>query len=359
LKIAYVINSLEAGGAQYPVPRIVKGLRALDIETTVYALSMRDGRAAKRLDAEGIRWLCAPFNRSAHFQAARWLKAELRRDRPDVIWTSLTQATLLGQRVGKSLNVPVVSWQHNAFLKPINRWLLRRQRGLSDFWIADSQSVLEFAVAEIGLAADDFQILPLFVANPDAPQATPHQSGPFRWVSVGRLHNNKNYAALIDALALYKDRSDWTLDIAGDGAEKALLLQQIADHGLENHITLRGHRDDITQFLASGHGYVQPSRNEGLCISAHEAMTAGLPCVVTATGQMPRTLNGSPGVIPLGEINKVSAQMMAMVDDAVLSERLAVLSRERVMENFAPERFHDSLETIAGKLRGLRCARTK
>jgi glycosyltransferase involved in cell wall biosynthesis len=353
LKIAYVINSLEAGGAQYPVPRIVNGLRALGIETTVYALSMRDGRAAKRLDAEGVKWLCAPVHKSAHFKAARWLKAELRRVRPDVIWTSLTQATLLGQRVGKKLTIPVVSWQHNAFLKPVNRWLLRRQRGLSSFWIADSQSVLEFAVAEIGLVVDDFQILPLFVANPDAPQAGPHQSGPFRWLSVGRLHANKNYAALIDALALYKDRSDWTLDIAGDGAEKDALLKQIADHGLGNHITLRGHRDDITQFLASGHGYVQPSRNEGLCISAHEAMTAGLPCVVTATGQMPRTLNGSPAVIPLGEIDEVAAEMMAMVDDPGLSKRLATLSRDRVLENFAPERFHDALATIAQKLHNL------
>lgn len=353
MKIAYVINSLEAGGAQYPVPRIVEGLRALGIETTVYALSMRDGLAAKRLDAQGVNWLCAPVNKSAHFQAARWLKAELTRNPPDVIWTSLTQATLLGQRVGKKLNIPVVSWQHNAFLKPINRWLLRRQRGLSDFWIADSQSVLEFAVAEIGVAADDFHILPLFVASRDAPQAKLRHSGPFRWLSVGRLHPNKNYAALIDALAAYRDRSDWTLDVAGDGTEKDALLKQIADHGLNNHITLRGHREDITQFLASGHGYVQPSRNEGLCISAHEAMTAGLPCVVTATGQMPRTLYGSPAVISLGEIDEVAAQMMAIVDDPSLAKRLATLSRDRVVENFAPEQFHHALEKIAEDLRRL------
>lgn len=358
MKIAYVINSLEAGGAQYPVPRIIEGLRALGIETTVYALSLRDGLAVKRLEAAGVKWVCAPVDKDAHFQAARWLNAELTRNPPDVIWTSLTQATLLGQRVGKRLNIPVVSWQHNAFLKPINRWLLRRQRGLSRFWIADSQSVLDFAVAEIGLSPSDFHILPLFIANPDAPQAAPHQSGPFRWVSVGRLHPNKNYAALIDALAHYKDRADWSLDIAGDGAEKAALLQRITQHGLGGHISLLGHRDDIAQFLASAHGYVQPSRNEGLCISAHEAMTAGLPCVVTATGQMPHTLSGSSAVIPLGQVDKVAAKMMAVVDDPELQRRLASLSRDRVLENFAPERFDAALADIAQQLSALCQART-
>lgn len=358
MKIAYVINSLEAGGAQYPVPRIVAGLRAHGIETTVYALSMRDGLAVKQLDAAGVQWICAPVGKSAHLQAARWLKAELIRNPPDVIWTSLTQATLLGQRVGKRLKIPVVSWQHNAFLKPINRWLLRRQRELSRLWVADSQSVLDFAVAEIGLKTSDCQILPLFIANPDAPQAKPHQSGQFRWISVGRLHPNKNYAALIDALASYKDRSDWSLDIAGDGAEKAALLQRIAQHGLGGHINLLGHRDDITQFLASGHGYVQPSRNEGLCISAHEAMTAGLPCIVMATGQMPRTLDGSPAVIPLGQIDKAAAQMMGMIDDPVLRHRLSTLSRDRVLENFAPERFNAALTDIAQQLSALCQARS-
>lgn len=358
MKIAYVINSLEAGGAQYPVPRIVKGLRSQGIETTVYALSMRDGLAAKRLDAEGVKWVCAPVGKSAHFQAARWLNAELTHNAPDVIWTSLTQATLLGQRVGERLNIPVMSWQHNAFLKPMNRWLLRRQRGLSQFWVADSQSVLDFAVAEIGLSPSDFQILPLFVADPDAPQAKPHQSGPFRWVSVGRLHPNKNYAALIDTLARYKNRSDWTLDIAGDGAEKAGLLRRIAQHGLGRQINLLGHRDDVTQFLAGAHGYVQPSRNEGLCISAHEAMTAGLPCVVTATGQMPLTLDGSPAVIPLGQIDKVAAQMMAVIDDPDLGQHLATLSRARVLENFAPIRFDETLADIAKQIRTLCQAQT-
>ncbi|GHA83644.1 glycosyl transferase [Algimonas arctica] len=332
------------------MPRIVEGLRTHGIETTVYALSMRDGLAIKRLEAAGVDWVCAPYAKTAHIKAARWLKKELERNPPDAIWTSLTQATLLGQRVGKRLKIPVISWQHNAFLKPINRWLLRRQCRLSKFWVADSQSVLDFAVENIGLSPSDIRILPLYVANPSAPQATSVSDGMFRWVSVGRLHPNKNHAALIEALAPLKMRSDWSLEIAGDGAERAQLEDSIARFGLSAHITLKGHLENIPRFLATAHGYVQPSRNEGLCIAAHEAMTAGLPCVVTATGQMPQTLYGSPAVVPIGDAAAVVSQMMAIMDDPALRQHLATLSRDRVLLNFAPERFDEALADIATRL---------
>jgi glycosyltransferase involved in cell wall biosynthesis len=353
IRLAYVINSFEAGGAQYPVPRIVESLRAHGIETVVYALSMRDGLATRRLDAAGIEWACAPFPKTAHIKAARWLKNELTRNPPDVIWTSLTQATLLGQRVGKRLNIPVVSWQHNAFLKPINRWLLRRQRELSRFWVADSQSVLDFAVTEIGLSRNDVRILPLFVANLDAPQAKLPADETFRWISVGRLHPNKNYAALFEALAPYQDRSDWSLEIAGDGAERPMLEQRVSQLGLSSHISLKGYVEDIPHFLASAHGYVQPSRNEGLCIAAHEAMAAGLPCVVTDTGQMPRTLENSPAVVPVGDMQAAAAQMIAIMNNATMRQSLAQLSRDCVRQNFAPERFDEAIADISRRLKAL------
>lgn len=356
IRLAYVINSLEAGGAQYPIPRIVEGLKAHGIETTVYALSKRDGRATKRLDEHNIKWERAPFPKTAHLKASYWLQSKFEKDRPDVIWTSLTQATLIGQRLGSRLNIPVVSWQHNAFLKPINRFLLKRQRKLSEFWIADSQSVQDFAVRNIKLSENDFRILPLYVAPTDQPQAEAPGGPPFRWLSVGRLHPNKNYAALINALSILSSRSDWTLSIAGDGGERDTLERIIAERNLGSHITLHGHRDDIPEFLANGHGYIQPSRNEGLCISAHEAMTAGLPCLVTDTGQMPRTLAGSLSVVAVGDMDAIVSRMVQIMDNGALRNELSQLSRQRVLETFGPKRFDDALAAIASEFHELMCA---
>jgi len=69
-------------------------------------------------------------------------------------------------------------------------------------------------------------------------------------------------------------------------AQRAALEGAIASHGLDN-VRLAGFTDRPREVLAGLHLYIQPSRSEGLCIAAHEAMQAGLPTVVSAVGESP------------------------------------------------------------------------
>ena len=50
-RIAYVINSVEGGGAALPVPAVTSVLRDAGAEVAVFALTRRDGRAACALAA--------------------------------------------------------------------------------------------------------------------------------------------------------------------------------------------------------------------------------------------------------------------------------------------------------------------
>ncbi len=45
LRIAYVINSMEGGGAQLVIPAVAASLRKHGAEVRVFALTRRDGRA--------------------------------------------------------------------------------------------------------------------------------------------------------------------------------------------------------------------------------------------------------------------------------------------------------------------------
>lgn len=351
LKVAYVINSLEAGGAQFPIPRIAQGLREHDIHITVYALSQRDGLSIPRLRDADIPIRQAALSNRAHMAAARWLRRELRENEPDFIWTSLTQATLIGQRVGRALGLPVISWQHNAFLKPANHYLLRRQVSLSRFWITDSEAVSHFTQGRLGVSADDIIVLPLFVADSDAPQASPYQTGPFRWVSIGRLHRNKGYDLLIKAAKDLSDAHDIRIEIAGSGSEERSLRTQIEAAGVTDRFALLGHVSDIPAFLSGAHAYVQPSRNEGLCIAAHEAMAASLPCVVSDTGQMPLTLGGEGWVIPIGSWEAVRDAMQQVMQSPSHAHHKGIASRRAALALFSATRFNSALSSIALRLR--------
>lgn len=295
MKIAYVINSLEAGGAQFPIPAVFKTLRENGVEVSLYALSRRNGMAIPVLDAAGVDWQCFDGSKKQHLKAALWLQSKLKADRPDIIWTSLTQATLIGQILGKKLGIPVVSWQHNAFLKPINHRLLSLTKSFAALWVTDSERVKALTVERFGLDPKNVLIWPLFSVNPLAPQASAWKPGEvFKIASLGRLHPNKGYDILIEALALLKQTNElpkqaFQINIAGAGRQETALKLK-AESADISELTFMGHVTDPHSFLADHHAYIQPSRCEGLGIAAHEAMQASLPVLCSRTGQMSLTV---------------------------------------------------------------------
>ena len=258
MRIAYVINSVEGGGAAAPVPAICNQLKVHGADVVIFALTGRDRRGLPAMEAAGFDVHVRPGGEKDHRAARHWLEEEFARWRPDVIWTSLTRATLLGQIVGDSHRVPVISWQHAAYLKPANRMLLRARQQKSALWIADSECVRALTRERLGVDDSRLVTWPLFAAEGDAPVAGEWHAGEtLRIGSLGRLHRVKGYDTLIAALGRlertnFNPNVRWELAIAGDGAERVALENMIDDYGLKN-VKLIGFMNDPKQFLASLH----------------------------------------------------------------------------------------------------------
>jgi glycosyltransferase involved in cell wall biosynthesis len=287
-----------------------------------------------------------PGGEKDHLAALGWLDRAVSGFGADLIWTSLTRATLLGQLVGQLRRLPVVSWQHAAFLKPMNRLMLRAQRDRSALWIADSRSVAALTRERLGAPAERLAVWPLFAADPTAPRARPWRPGErIRLGALGRLHRVKGYDVLVEALGLmraagFRSEVPFELEIRGEGAQREALQNAIAAYGLDN-VSLAGFTDRPRDFLAGRHLYVQSSRSEGLCIAAHEAMQAGLATVVSAVGEMPFSVaDGETGrVVPPGD---PAALAQALSELLSRPERLAAMgeaARTRVLDQFGAEAF--------------------
>jgi glycosyltransferase involved in cell wall biosynthesis len=292
-----------------------------------------------------------------HLKALRWLDAEVMAWQPDLIWTSLTRATLLGQVVGQMHSIPVVSWQHAAYLKPINALLLRWRRRRSVFWIADSDNVAAWAQAKLGIDPDHIAVWPLFSADENAPQAASWQPGtPVRIGSLGRLHRVKGYDVLIDALAELRasDAStglSFEIDIAGDGDLRCDLVTRASLEGL-HRLRLVGFTEP-TSFLAGLHLYLQPSRSEGLCIAAHEAMAAGLPVLASAVGELRYSiLDGETGaLVPPGDPHALAARLAELLRDPGRLAAMGAASRARVLERFGGAAFAEAGKKTLERIR--------
>jgi glycosyltransferase involved in cell wall biosynthesis len=346
MRIAYVINSVEGGGAASPVPAVARVLRDQGACVQVFVLTRRDGRSLPPMEAAGLSVQVREGGETDHLDALAWLDRRVSAWRADVIWTSLTRATLLGQLVGLRRRLPVVSWQHSAYLKPANLALLQATQRLSSLWIGDSHCVAALTAERLGVPPERLAVWPLFAADAAAPRAQPWRPGePLRLGTLGRLHRAKGYDILIAALArlqsiCFAPLPPFEVRIAGAGEQRVPLEAAIAAAGLTN-VRLTGFETDTRRFLADLHLYLQPSRREGLCIAAHEAMQAGLPTIVSAVGEMPHSVrDGETGVVVPPDDPEALAQALAWL----LShpERLAGMgaaSRARVLDRMGAAAF--------------------
>jgi glycosyltransferase involved in cell wall biosynthesis len=354
MKIVYLINGLNGGGAAFPMVQVIGLMRERGHAVRVVAMLPQDGKAAQRLEEAGIPYALIGERRSDLLAPAVRLVRLLRRDRPDLLWTSLTRGTLYGQLAGRLLGLPVVSWQHSDYLKPFNLAVLRRTRRLTLRWVADSESVGTFARTSLGVAADDVDVWPPFVADPELPTALPWGgSGALRLGTLGRLHHSKQYAVLLRAFALAR-RIDPLLGarielrLAGDGPELAPLQAQVAALGLQGAVHFEGFVGVPSTFLASLHGYVQTSLKEGFCIAAHEAMQAGLPVISTRVGELADSVRpGETGwLCAVGDEAQIAAALLAWASDPPAAAAMGRTARTRVLERYSRERFR----AVGGRL---------
>jgi glycosyltransferase involved in cell wall biosynthesis len=282
-----------------------------------------------------------------------WLRRKLADYRPTLLWTSLVHATLFGRGLGALMGLPVVSWQHNMFLKRGNILALAATRRMTNLWVADSETVATMTQKRFGLRPGDIAVWPLFVADPNAPQARAAQPDErFRLGSLGRLHPHKGYDVLIRALAKLNREAPalsktFKMVIGGEGADRTRLEALARLHNLTN-LEFAGYQENPRDFLATLHGYAQPSRVEGLCISAHEAMQAGLPTIVSNIGEMPLSVqqDRTGFVVPPEDSDALCAAIHRLVADPARAAAMGAAARTHVNERFSQLRFRAAGQEI-------------
>ncbi len=351
-RIAYLINSVEGGGAALPVPAIASVLRACGAQVRVFALTRRDGRALPAMAQAGLDPLVRDGGETDHLAAHHWIKREVQAWGATHLWTSLSRATILGLLAGPGMHLPVTAWQHAAFLKPWNRRLLRLLQARASLWVADSECVAELTRDRLKVPADRLELWPIFAADPSMPTARSWQSGEtLRIGSLGRLHPVKGYDVLVAALAEltrngFRAPVSFEVTIAGEGTERARLEAEIAAHAVP--MRLPGYVENPRDYLAAQHLYVQPSRSEGFCIAAHEAMSARLPVIASRVGELGFTIvPGQTGwVRPPGDVGAFAQALRMALSDPDKLAAMGQASRALVLERFSQDRFEAAGQAI-------------
>ena len=185
--------------------------------------------------------------------------------------------------------------------------------------------------------------------TPAAPAETDHRR--FCLLSVGRLHQVKDYRFLIEACAALRDQGlDFLCWIVGEGPERPTLERQIMASGLQGRIYLIGQvpRTDLPGYYRYADLVVMTSKSEGIPVVLMEAMAheklvlapaiTGIPELVEhqSTGFLyqPGSLPDFVSAVSWIHVHKAS---LAGIQHAAAASIAASYNRQRNLRTFAEQ----------------------
>ncbi len=166
-------------------------------------------------------------------------------------------------------------------------------------------------------------------------------SGPFRFITVGRLAAGKAVDCILEAIAASPILRACRFSIVGDGPERAKLEGIIREQKLESIVELAGWLDQkaVSAKLRESQAFVFPSLKEFGGGAVMEAMSAGLPCIVSAYGGPGEIISPETGLrIPMVKrdemIHSIRQAMEKLAADSPLCRSMAAAALERVNGEF-------------------------
>ena len=152
--------------------------------------------------------------------------------------------------------------------------------------------------ARYGIGADEFVIL-----------------------AVGALTDQKNHEVLVAALGSIPEA---TLVLAGDGPLRSRLEAQAAETGARVRVLGNVAPETVFDLYGAADLYAMPSRAEGRSLALLDAVSAGLPVVLSDIGQNVEVMGDAAEYCPVQDVACWTRRLGVLVrDPAALAERRA------------------------------------
>ena len=171
--------------------------------------------------------------------------------------------------------------------------------------------------------------------------------------SVGRLVTVKNYPSLIKAFKLIAERvPNALLLFAGDGPNREKLEELTQQQGLKDKVKFLGRRDDIPSVMNAYDVFVLPSYREGLSNTILEAMSSGLPAIVSNVGGSPEiVIEGKTGYLfEVDDIEQISSKIIHLFEDSEMLREFSNNAREHVVKNYSLETMVNNYQNVYQEL---------
>jgi glycosyltransferase involved in cell wall biosynthesis len=365
LRIVHTVSSLQGGGMEHFVLRLVQTQRRHGHDASILAL--RPGpleEHARERDLPATVLQGNKIERLARSAVAFGVA------RPQIIHahnpTSVHYATL-----GKLMTRARLVYTDHAQTRGIIRVPSRFEWRQCDAVVGCSKDTADRCgaagvVSDISVIHNGIDIAPPRRGRDDV-RAALGLGAEYTGIMPAAFHRVKGHDVLLKALAILRDEDlelTATADprpekarvrvlVAGDGDERERI------HGLAKElrlgpewVTFLGFRKDVPDLLAGMDFFVLPSRMEGLPLAILEAMARGLPVVVTPVGGVPEAVTDNEHglVVPVDDPRALAEAMGRLAQEPDFGKKLGEAGRKRVEEEFSFEQMARRYEALYVRL---------
>jgi len=374
MKVLHVITSLDTGGANVMLYRLVSRTDREAFETEVVSL-IDIGPIGQKIQALGVPVRAVGMRRGvpnplAVLRLAHWL----REDPPDVIQTWTHHADLVGGLAAKLAGSIPVAWgiHHSTFdprgTKRMSVWTAMTCARLSRWLparIVCCSEASQQTHRQLGYAADKMLVIPngfdLATFRPDqgARQSVRRELGiPAEAPLIGlvaRFDPYKDHRNFVQAaVRLHARVPESHFLLCGDGVtwENPELAGWIEAAGIRDRCHLLGRREDAPRLTAALDIASTASSGEAFPLVIGEAMASGVPCVVTDVGDSAIIVGETGVVVPPRDPQALADGWTKLLVDMSSEERrqLGLAARQRIAERYDLGKIVEQYERLYGAL---------
>lgn len=160
----------------------------------------------------------------------------------------------------------------------------------------------------------------------------------FTLVTTGRLIESKGIDVILKALPIVLEKHSVKLLVVGDGPEKSRLEVIARELNISGQVTFLGRvlPSDISKYLGQADIFVFPSFKESTPNSLLEAMSAGLPCIVSDVDGV-REVVGDDCALKVfpGDVGVFAGAICQLIESPEMREKLSKNARKRVVDEYS------------------------
>ena len=354
LRVLQLVASLSRGGGERLVVNLAQALPMCDIDVHLCAFGNENVFGTDTLKSEVQHLPCSVHlircPRLYDLPTLLQLKRYIEQEKIDLIHTHLSDADIIGNVLGRWLNIPVVTTLQNVphqyeILPGGRAWLMRHfVAKRATRLVAISESVCAQFVSEWQVEPERIEtihnaiVLSHYLELPLGTRQYENNIAAATITTIGRLEPQKAQHNFLHAAKIVLEKHPHaTFQLVGEGSLKGDLIEQATELGILDNVHFLGLRDDIANILASSDIFVLTSLWEGLPLSAIEAMAAGRPQILSDVGGNRELIDDNVQgiIVPPNNIPALVTAIDRLLSNQDARLQMGKLARERAAKHFS------------------------